>query len=156
METQLKNERIRSLIASLEKLRRTQKSMRLTHAHEGPMFPLMEFASACEGAAIPINKLADTFGISPAAATQFINRMTLFGYVSRERNPADRRQVMVKLSEKGNRKVALAQSEFMGNMSGLLDYLGEEDSARLNAIVEKIADYFNQGKMENHEKENKA
>lgn len=156
METQLKNERIRSLIASMEKLRRTQKSMRSTHAHEGPMFPLMEFADACGGDAIPISKLAETFGISPAAATQFINRMMLFGYVTREHNPADRRQVMVKLSEKGNRKVCVAQSEFMSNMNGLLDYLGEEDSAKLNAIVEKIAEYFNQGKMENHEKENKA
>jgi DNA-binding MarR family transcriptional regulator len=156
METNLKHERIQSLIAAMERLRRAQKSMRLTHAHEGPIFPLIEFANVSQGKAIPINKLVEDFGISPAAATQFINRLTFFGYVSREKNPADRRQVMVKLSDKGNRKVAVAQSEFMSTMSGLLDYLGEEDSIKLNAIVEKVAEYFNQGKTENHEKENKA
>jgi DNA-binding MarR family transcriptional regulator len=156
METTLKHERIQSLISAMERLRRTQKSMRSHHAHEGPIFPLIEFANACGGEAVPINKLAEVFGISPAAATQFINRLTFFGYVTREHNPADRRQVMVKLSEKGIRKAAVAQSEFMANMSGLLDYLGEEDSAKLTAIVDKVAEYFNQGKMETHEKENKA
>ncbi len=156
METKLKNERIQTLITAMERLRRAQKSMRNTHAHDGPVFPLIEFANACGGEAVPISKLAEVFGVTPAAATQFINRLTFFGYVAREHNPADRRQVMVKLSEKGNRKVAIAQSEFMGTMSGLLDYLGDEDSAKLNAIIEKVAEYFNQGKMENHEKENQA
>lgn len=156
METKRKNDRIQALISAMERLRRAQKSMRHEHAHEGPIFPLIEFANVCGDEAVPISKLAEVFGISPAAATQFINRLTFFGYVTREHNPADRRQVMVKLSEKGQRKAAAAQSEFMTNMSGLLDYLGEEDSAKLNAIIEKVAEYFNQGKTENHEKENKA
>jgi hypothetical protein len=142
METKLKNERIHTLIAAMERLRRTQKSMRSEHAHEGPIFPLIEFANACGEEAVPISKLAE------------INRMSFFGYVTREHNPTDRRQVMVRLSDKGKRKVATAQSEFMTNMSGLLDYLGEEDSVKLNAIVDKIAEYFNQGKTRNHEKEN--
>jgi DNA-binding MarR family transcriptional regulator len=154
METKLKNERIHTLIAAMERLRRTQKSMRSEHAHEGPIFPLIEFANACGEEAVPISKLAEIFGVSPAAATQFINRMSFFGYVTREHNPTDRRQVRVRLSDKGKRKVATAQSEFMTSMSGLLDYLGEEDSVKLNAIVDKIAEYFNQGKTRNHEKEN--
>ncbi|TFG83507.1 MAG: MarR family transcriptional regulator [Erysipelotrichales bacterium] len=156
MDSTLKKERIQNLIAAMERLRRAQKSMRHEHAHEGPIFPLIEFAQICGDEAVPTSRLAEVFGISPAAATQFINRLTFFGYVTREHNPDDRRQVMVKLSEKGSRKAAAAQSEFMDNMSGLLDYLGEEDASKLNAIIEKVAEYFNQGKTENHEQEKQA
>ena len=156
MEYNLKQKRICDLIASMERMRRAQKTMRSKHSHDGPIFPLIEFANACGDDSVPISKLAEVFGVSAAAATQFITKMSMHGYVVREENPQDRRQVMVRISDKGKATVKEAQAEFMETMSGLLDYLGEEDSLKMNAIIEKIAEYFNQGKQEQHEKENKA
>jgi len=154
METTEKAARIARLIASFERMRRAHKNIRSNKSHEGPIFPLMELSGACGNEALSLSKVAEIFGVTPAAATQFINRLNAHGYITREENPDDRRQVKVRLSDLGEAKVKQAQEEFYAMMGGLLDYLGEEESDALNAIIEKVAEYFNQEKGENHEKEN--
>ena len=54
--------------------------------------------------------LADSLGVTLSAITAMINRLDRLGMVSRERRPKDRRQVWIKITEKG-RKILVEVEE---------------------------------------------
>jgi DNA-binding MarR family transcriptional regulator len=51
--------------------------------------------------AVNLSMLADQLGVNPSTATRMIDRLIASGLVSRETNPASRREVVVTLTEAG-------------------------------------------------------
>lgn len=49
-----------------------------------------------------INELADYFSISSSAASQLISKLEQLGYVKREINPHNRREIIVDFAQKGH------------------------------------------------------
>ncbi len=49
-----------------------------------------------------INELADYFSISASAASQLVSRLEQLGYVTREINPHNRREIIVDCAQKGH------------------------------------------------------
>jgi DNA-binding MarR family transcriptional regulator len=82
-------------------------------------------------------KLAEGIGLSPAATTTLIDRLEARGYVRRVRDPADRRRVLVELTEQARDRAdemygplaaegaQLALAYTPEQLAFLLDYLRE-------------------------------
>lgn len=49
-----------------------------------------------------INELADYFSISASAASQLVSKLEQLGYVKREINPQNRREIIVDFAQKGH------------------------------------------------------
>lgn len=56
----------------------------------------------------------------------------------------DRRAVGIKLTEKGEKVTRQAGEDFVASISGLIEYLGEEQSEQFAELLVKTAHYYNQ------------
>ncbi|KEP25169.1 MarR family winged helix-turn-helix transcriptional regulator [Bacillus zhangzhouensis] len=85
-----------------------------------------------------INELADYFSISASAASQLISKLEQLGYVKREINPHNRREIIVDFAQKGH--------EYHKNIEGIQLHmiqkyyakLSKEDLKTLLSLYEKI------------------
>ena len=90
----------------------------------------------------PMKVVANRLDVTLATLTVMINKLVKRGYVQRERDEADRRQVLISLTIKG-RKAMRAHRAFHKNMieSALADLQPDEESAFVKAIT-KVKIFF--------------
>jgi len=88
-----------------------------------------------DGALSP-TELARRLGVSTAAVTTVIDRLTAVGHVSRERNPNDRRGVLVVPSPAS---VQRAMATLMPMILGMDRVLGEFDEGERSTITAYLA-----------------
>ncbi|WP_256238492.1 MarR family transcriptional regulator [Bacillus sp. EB600] len=88
-----------------------------------------------------ISKLLE---VTSPTVTQIINELEKTGVVIRTIDPTDRRAVKIKLSEKGITVTAEIKKVFAKSFSGLVEYLGEEESNQLADLLFKVYQYFDQ------------
>ncbi len=89
-----------------------------------------------------ISQISDRMGIAPPTVTQLVNGLERKGYVIKKPDPDDGRIVRVALSAKGEKLVEKASDEFYAKFCELADYLGEEKSIRLSALMHEVFDFF--------------
>ncbi len=99
--------------------------MRCLYAAKGPL-------SAGE-----VSRIMD---IGSGGVANLLNALEKKGYISRVMNPADRRGVMVALTEAGTRLIAEKEREALALTAGLLARLGKEDTGELIRIYRKMMD----------------
>ena len=68
-----------------------------------PQFRLMVVLHA--GGPMKLTAIAETLGVNPSTATRMVDRMITAGLVSREANPASRRELIVDLTATGREQV---------------------------------------------------
>jgi MarR family transcriptional regulator, organic hydroperoxide resistance regulator len=88
--------------------------------------------------ALPISAIADRLSLESSTITPLVKRLETAGFVSRERNAKDERQVIVSLNAKGralNQKTACLTQALL-ERSGLTP----DQLTRLNGQVQKLRD----------------
>jgi len=85
-----------------------------------------------------VSDIANYLGVTLGAVTSLVDRLYDFGLVNRERSEIDRRQVIIRLSEKGEellRKIDMKRMEIFDYYTKDID---KEDLIYLNNIMDKI------------------
>lgn len=96
-----------------------------------------------------LRRAGDPYQMSPSALTvellvtsgtmtNRIDRLASAGWVSRQRDPGDRRGVLVQLTEEGRRKVDDALSDFLALEAQMLQALDESECASLAASLRHL------------------
>ena len=85
-----------------------------------------------------VGALMRTLLVTSGAMTNRIDRLEAAGWVVRERDPADRRGVLVRLTTKGVRLVDRLLAEHVANERELLAVLDDDESAQLAALLGRL------------------
>lgn len=135
----MKRERIHAFMEKFMKMRalhrRTQKNDR------NPRFMLMAIQNVGEGGKVMASQLSHKLEVSNAAATQMIDHLVQLNWVVRNSDTTDRRITWIELTTQGQKELDLACSATEHFIEGLIDYMGEEDAAAMERIMDKLLDY---------------
>ena len=91
-----------------------------------------------------VSEISKRLHVTPPTVTQLIKGLEANGLVERNVDPIDRRAVGIKLTEKGEKITSLAVNDFLASITGLIEYLGEEQSDQLAELLVKTARYYNE------------
>ena len=91
---------------------------------------------------IKVSDLSMQMQITPGAVTHMLNSLEEGGYIERLADPADRRVVLVKLTDKGKHTVEALKAKFLEKLTGLVGFLGEQDVRELLRLVSATLTYF--------------
>ncbi len=89
---------------------------------------------------ITMSELAEYISVPMSTATGIADRLVKNHYLKRERSEKDRRIVVLKLTDKGNRMVADLKGMIAKYLNMVIDDLTEEEKEFLARIVFKIMD----------------
>ena len=92
---------------------------------------------------LTVTDISNLLRITPAGATHLLNSLEDIGCIQRSRSPNDRRVVLIGLSDKGREIANAIIAEAHEKLIGLVEYLGEDDSATLVRLMSKMIEYFN-------------
>ncbi|MFJ5718190.1 MarR family winged helix-turn-helix transcriptional regulator [Neobacillus sp. NPDC093127] len=91
-----------------------------------------------------LSEISQRLQVTPPTVTQIINILEKDGLVERAIDPEDRRAVKIKLTQAGMEATAKAKNRFTEKFTGLIDYLGEEESEQLADLLDKVHHYFHE------------
>lgn len=124
-------------------LRRLQSAMTEAEAALGRrmrMHPTdlaaMGYLSAAEGPVGP-GDLAHRLALSPAAATELVDRLTTAGHVERHRDLADRRRIRLEPSEEAVGSVLGQLSSLLAALDGAVRDADEQDRAAIRRFLDR-------------------
>ncbi|SDU14915.1 transcriptional regulator, MarR family [Verrucomicrobium sp. GAS474] len=90
-----------------------------------PQYTLLSFLSQSSG--ITMSRLAELMEHTSPATTGLVDRLVAAGLVERFGNPTDRRQVLVKITDKGRELVEKIKSNIVTKVLGLSEDFTEDD-----------------------------
>lgn len=99
-----------------------------------------------------VSEISRKLNVKAPTVTQLINELESKGQVERITRSSDRRSVWIKLTEEGEKAILLAQEEMHTTYSGIIDYIGEEETVHLISTLKKIHAYILQ-KLEEEKRE---
>jgi DNA-binding MarR family transcriptional regulator len=103
-----------------------------------------------EGRSIP-SALAGLLGVTAGNVSQIITGLEAKGFVEREPDPADRRRVLISLTQEGVRSLDEATKDYEKAYSGIIEEIGESECDRFTVLLDKAADRLGGGPgSENH------
>jgi len=91
-----------------------------------------------------VSEISQLLQVTSPTVTQIINILEKDGLVERTIDPDDRRAVKIRLTAAGIEVTDKARKNFSKTFTGLIDYLGEEESEQLAELLTKVHLYFNQ------------
>ena len=95
-----------------------------------------------ESNGIKVSALSAQLQVTPAAVTHIINDLEKAGHVERVSEPTDRRIVLIRPTATGRQMVELANVQFLEELKGLIEFLGEDDSREFIRLVSLAMTYF--------------
>lgn len=95
-----------------------------------------------ENRALSVSDLSSLLQISPAGTTHLLNPLEEANCIERLRDPEDRRVVLVGLTDQGYKIAESLIVDFRNKMTGLMKFLGEEDSQTLVRLMTVMIEYF--------------
>jgi len=105
---------------------------------EGHRHPLRGIDESLEQDGLGVSAIADRLSLEPSTITPLVKRLESAGFLTRERNPKDERQVIIRLTDKSRplyEKTACLTDTLL-ERSGLTP----QKLAKLNARVRKLRD----------------
>lgn len=148
MDTKLIEQRAYDLESSLHNLRRLKFSVAdKSGLRNSEKHFLRIIAMLNNGKPIKPSEAAKKLDVTVAAITHRINSLEKEGYIVRTTSPTDRRVVFISLSEKGTETVSVLKENHRQSIYGLVEHLGDKDSANFIDLLGKISNYYKQ--MEN-------
>lgn len=106
------------------------------------IFMLWQIAKHTEEKPITPSDIANNSGITLAGVTHHINSLEEAGCIVRTYSEDDKRVVFITLSKKGKDVVAKFKKKHWQKICGLVECLGDEDSAKMISIMSKISEYM--------------
>jgi len=114
----------------------------ITHGEMHVLFCMRKgFKNEKEG--IKVSQLSKKLRVAAPTITQQINALESHGLVKRTMDLKDRRVVRIQLTDKGEEILKKAQKQFHNMVYDIVDYLGEDDSAKFVELLTKLFDYMN-------------
>jgi DNA-binding MarR family transcriptional regulator len=95
-------------------------------------------------AELKVSEISKQLLVTPPTVTQLLNGLEANGLIERRSDAADRRSVGVRLTSKGELVTQQAADAHSALLSGLMEYLGEEQSNQLADLLSKAFHYFNE------------
>ncbi|HEY8967034.1 MAG TPA: MarR family transcriptional regulator [Candidatus Methylacidiphilales bacterium] len=90
-----------------------------------PQYTLLSFLSQSSG--ITMSRLAELMEHTSPATTGLVDRLVAAGLVERFGNPTDRRQVLVKITDKGRELVDKIKGNIVTKVLGISQEMSEDD-----------------------------
>ena len=88
--------------------------------------------------------LADRLSLVPGRMADILKMLEKKGMIRRERDPEDRRRVLVRITPKGARSVTERREQIRVQYSGLYEALGLDDTVKLIELLHKVNRYFDE------------
>jgi DNA-binding MarR family transcriptional regulator len=88
------------------------------------------------------SELSNHLQVTPAAVTHLINNLEKAGHVERISDPSDRRVVLIRPTSAGLKMMEVANVQFLENLKGLVEFLGEDDSREFIRLIVLAMTYF--------------
>ena len=88
--------------------------------------------------------LAEKLSLVPGRMTDILKTLEKKGMIRRERDPEDRRRVLVRITPKGARSVTERREQIRVQYSGLYEALGLDDTVKLSELLHKVNRYFDE------------
>lgn len=89
-----------------------------------------------------VSEISRLLNVTPPTVTQLLKGLEANGLVERHTDLTDRRAVGITLTEKGTRVIMQASAELSATLGELTEYLGEEQSEQLAALLSKTFLFF--------------
>jgi DNA-binding MarR family transcriptional regulator len=131
------SQRLARSVARLNRRLRQERHTELTPTQLAVLGTVMTMGPATPSA------IAAREGVRPPSVTRTLNCLTDEGYIVREPHPDDRRQVLVRLSDKGEALLAEQRTRRNAWLDARLSTLSVNERATLreaSALLEKLAD----------------
>ena len=90
------------------------------------------------------SEMAEKLSLVPGRMTDILKMLEKKGMIRREKDPEDRRRVLVKITPKGIHNVTERREQIRVQYSGLYEALGLEDTVKLIELLRKVNDYFDE------------
>ena len=97
-----------------------------------------------KGAFIRAAILSDHLELSRPSITRILNSLESRGFITREIDKADRRNITMEATEKGIAQLQKANKALQGISQRLAGTLGEEDTERLIELIDRVAETYKQ------------
>lgn len=91
-----------------------------------------------------VSEISDILDVTSPTVTQLLKELEVKGFVERTMDQKDRRAVLIRLSKKGEEVIQEAMAVTEASFSGLIQFLGEEESNQLADLLIKAHHYFEQ------------
>ncbi len=91
-----------------------------------------------------VSEISKMLHVTSPSITQVLKGLEANGLIERHVDPADRRTVGIALTEQGERIAQKTHEVFLTSFSGLVDYLGEDQSNELASLLCSAFHYFNE------------
>lgn len=102
---------------------------------------------------VTLSEIKKAHHVSASAATQLVNHLDELGYIEKMAHPNDKRSTLISLSSNGLAIVKDLMDSFEKQFEQMIDYIGLEDSHRLNQILLKMIEFCRLNQGEKNEKE---
>ncbi len=112
----------------------------LTHSELMVLFCLKAARPAAAG--LRVSEISSQLRVATPTITQQLNSLVSQGLVEKQRDPADGRAVCIRLTAQGECAMQAASDSFLASITGLVGYLGDEQSNRLAELLDSVAHYF--------------
>ena len=86
---------------------------------------------------MPQRELREALGVQAGSFSELAARLEEWGFLTREQDPADRRRILLRLTEAGRERAA---KDARARDAELFCALSEEEQAELRILLQKIAD----------------
>lgn len=101
-----------------------------------PQFSLM--MQMYHRGACGMSGLSERFEITPAAASQMVDKLVQSGFILREEDPTDRRAKLLNLTAKGRKLIEQGNEERYRWMDGLVTKLTPEERVQIGEALELL------------------
>jgi DNA-binding MarR family transcriptional regulator len=91
-----------------------------------------------------VSEISKLLHVTSPTITQLLKGLEANDLIERSIDPADRRSIDVRLTEKGDMVTRIAWKGFTTHLHGLIEYLGEEQSNQLAELLSKVSRYFSE------------
>ena len=87
-----------------------------------------------------LSSMSDCLHISKAAVSQMLGALEKKGFITRETNPDNRREIIVSLTKEGEKRMDEIQRSFDEKTDMLIERFGVEDTKELIRLVNKMTE----------------
>lgn len=122
------------------RLLKVPANQKLSQMLKGELF-VLNYLKIHEAIVHP-KELSENLCVSTARIANLLNRMEEKDLICRLTDPEDSRQVIVRLTEKGNRMIEKARDDVLMSTARMLENLGPEDAEAYIRIQKKIYQSF--------------
>lgn len=88
------------------------------------------------------SEICHELGFSKSGLTALLNSLEQSGYIYRELSSEDRRKIIIRVTSKAEKIHEQFHNGVNSNLSGLSEYLGEDDTDELLRLLEKTYAYL--------------